>query len=302
VLGLWLAALWTVFVAGPTLDPSFLRTVVATCDEVLVERCVAVAGTASSDAERASADVRVVLHTDAELTSVTIAIARADGPIVSRELRLDPSATREERARAAGLVVAAQVLAMQYEVQPRQYASHVVAADTGARAAKPERGRLDLVGSFGTAIERGPGRIGLGVRGSWLPSAWPLGVAVGVRAAYRPDTPPMLWLGASLGLFARFAPSYTGLALEARLEAIGQHTEVWATDSASGRRERAGALRWGGQLGADVLIRLPGSLWLVVGVEGALLRPRVDFYVRGQRIGTEPLASAALLCGFRYAW
>ena len=122
------------------------------------------------------------------------------------------------------------------------------------------------------------------------------------RGAYRPATPQLLWLGASLGLVARYAPAHMAFALEARLDALGVHTEVRASDSALGRSERAGVLPWGGQLGLDLLVRLLGPAWLVVGVEGALLRPRVDLYVHGQRIGSEPPASASLLCGFRYEW
>lgn len=296
-VGLWLTALWTVLIDGRTLDPAFLRTAVASCSEVLAdERC-----SAADEAEAHGPEVSellVQLRTDPALTTVTVTVPRADRPAASRTLRLDPTATREEHARAAGLVVAAQVLALRYErLAPEAADTHLPVS--AAQPAASESLRLDLAGSLGTARDRGPPRVGLLLRASWLPLVIPLGVAVALRGAYPPDTPRVLWGGVSAGVLWRLAPPRAWLALEARLEALLQHSEVMASEGE--QHERAGALRVGGQLGLELLLRLAGTTWLFLGLEAALLRPRVALYVHGAHVATEPLASGALLLGLRYA-
>lgn len=300
LVGLWLTAFLPVFVViidGRTLEPSVLQTIVASCDEVLAEeRCIA--GDASDfEQDPAGRNQWVVLHGDAAFTTVVITLPRAEKPALSRELHLDPSATPDERARAAGLVVAAQVLALRYE-------GHATTSAPGATPQKAETledtWHLDLAASLGTALDRGPPRVGLVVRGSWLPLSIPLGVTLAVRGAYRPDTPHMLWAAASLGLMLRYAPSMQRVAVEGRLEAVGQRTELFGSDA--GAHERVSALRWGGQLGVDLLLRLTGSMWLLVGAEGTLLVPRLDLYDHGSYVGAESPGNLSLLLGIRKAW
>jgi hypothetical protein len=90
------------------------------------------------------------------------------------------------------------------------------------------------------------------------------------------------------------------LAVEGRLEAVVQHTDVRAKDGSMS--EKSGAFRFGGQLGGDLLLRVARSSWLFAGAEGNLLRPRVDIRLRGQVVGSEPLWGWTVLLGVRTQW
>lgn len=312
-----------VVLEGGAIDARSLETAVASCNEVLTaQQCTA--GPAAhgtplgSAAEAASPSPRsraeeprastaspasaqgdafyVSLRSDAALSSVTIEVHRGapDGPLShARELVFEPNTERAERARTIGLVVAAHVLA----VREREHA----AVPSLPPSSAPERTfRLDIAPFVGAALDAGPPRGGLALRGSMLAPTLPLGLSASVRGSYRPGQPRVSWLGAALGVLAYHQFGSAPLAVEGRLEAVGQRTDVRAKDGSL--REKSSAFRLGGQLGGELLLRVARSGWLFAGAEGSLLRPRVDIRLRGRVVGSEPLWGWTVLLGARTQW
>jgi hypothetical protein len=298
---LWLTALLTVVLEGGAIDAGSLASAVASCNEVLEQRCEVAAppGTAPAPAGDAAAGPRdaffVSLHADAALSSVDIELHRgtANGPLShARSLTFEANTERDERARTIGLVIAAHVLAVLQKEQEQR--------DIATRPPAERRYRLDLAGLVGAALDKGPPRGGLLLRGSLLARSLPLGLVVSARGSYRPGQPRVSWLGATLGAFTYRQLGHAPFAVEARLEAVGQRTDVRARDGSA--REKSNAFRIGGQLGADLLLRVGRSSWLFAGGEGNLLRPRVDIRLRGRVVGSEPLFAWTALLGLRTQW
>lgn len=299
---LWLAALLTVVLQGGAIDARSLASAVSSCNEVLEQRCdIAPADGTQATILGDSAEARdafyVTLRADEALSSVAIEVFRGsvNGPLShARNLVFETNTEREERARTIGLVIAAHVLAVLQKEQEQREAS---APPPPVRA---RTYRLDVAGLVGSALDAGPPRGGLALRGSLLARSLPLGLALSVRGAYRPGQPRVSWLGATLGVLTYQELGRSPVALEARLEAVAQRTDVRAKDG--NEREKSNAFRVGGQLGADLLLRVGRSSWLFAGGEGNLLRPRVDIRLRGRVVGSEPVWAWAALLGLRTQW
>jgi hypothetical protein len=284
-LGLWLTLALSVVVQARSLDASTLAVAVASCDQVLPGHCTA---------DRSSAaEFHVLLSADAELASARIEVHRGapDGPLsLSRTLELDVKASREERARALGLVIAAHVLGQ----TPR-----TVAAPTPMPRVERSHWALDGAALVGTALDQGGPRLGGMLRGSWRTGRVPLGLVASLRGWARPEREPRLWwLALTAGMLTHGA--WGRLALEGRLELVAQRTAAAAEQG--GRRETTHAYRVGGQLGGELLVRLSEANWLFVGAEAGLLWPRVELYLAGRRRGAEPELAGSALLGFRRAW
>lgn len=302
---LWLAALLTVVLQGGAIDARSLESAVSSCNEVLEQRCD-VAPPNATDPTRteglptAGRDAFYVsLRADEALSSVAIEVFRGsvNGPLShARNLVFEPNTEREERARTIGLVIAAHVLAVLQREQEQRDAS---AAPPPVRE-RERTYRLDVGGLVGSALDAGPPRGGLVLRGSLLARSLPLGIATSVRGSYRPGQPRVSWLGATLGVLTYRELGRGPVALEARLEAVLQRTDVRAKDGSE--REKSNAVRVGGQLGAELLLRIGRSSWLFAGGEGNLLRPRVDIRLRGRVVGSEPVWAWAALLGLRTQW
>jgi len=299
-----------VVLEGGAIDTRTLETAVASCNEVLTEQqCVAGpppvdaapgetdAGSAVPGPAAAQPDAFYVsLRADDALSSVRIEVFRGslEGPLShARELVFEPNTERAERARTIGLVVAAHVLAVREREQARP-------TTPPPEPARERTFRLDVAPFVGSALDHGPPRAGLVLRGSILARSLPLGLLASVRGSYRPGQPRVSWLGGTLGVLAYHELARAPLAVEGRLEAVAQHTDVRATDGSES--EQSGAFRFGGQLGGELLLRLARSSWLFIGAEGNLLRPRVDIRLRGQVVGSEPLWGWTVLLGVRTQW
>ena len=306
-----------VVLQGGAIDARSLELAVASCNEVLTEqRCVgappSVGSPAGGDGSSPAAGpdpapapqaapqpdaFYVSLRSDDALSSVRIEVHRGalDGPLShARELVFEANTERDERARTVGLVVAAHVLA----VRERERASTV---DVATAPPLERTFRLDVAPFVGSALDSGPPRGGLLLRGSMLARALPLGLSASLRGSVRPgDQPRVSWLGGTLGMLAYHQLGGAPLAVEGRLEAVVQHTDVRAKDGTMS--EKSGAFRFGGQLGGDLLLRVARSSWLFAGAEGNLLRPRVDIRLRGQVVGSEPLWGWTALLGVRTQW
>jgi hypothetical protein len=297
LVSLWLTALLTVVLDGSTIDPSSLETAVAGCEEALSSQ-----DCSAADASPASQtpDFYVRLSADDALASVQIEVLRGgpDGArSLSRALSLDAAASREERARTIGLVVAAHVL----DVQRAERAAAPREVPPPPRAPRPVRMySLDAAASVGSALDSGALRGGLLLRGTMLARSLPFGLLLALHGAYRPGHTRISWLGASVGALVRQRLGAAPLSLEGRVEAVGQHTLVRAeVDDTS---ERAGQLRWGGRVGAELHVRLSREAGLFAGAEGSLLSPRVDVFVGGRPVGSEPALSWSALLGARKLW
>jgi len=300
---LWLTALLTVVLQGGAIDARSLESAVSSCNEVLEQRCDvappnATDPTVDGDPAAKGRDAFYVsLRADEALSSVAIEVFRGSvkGPLShARNLVFEPNTEREERARTIGLVIAAHVLAV---LQKEQEQREVSASPPPVR----ERTyRLDVAGLVGSALDAGPPRGGLALRGSLLARSLPFGIATSVRGAYRPGQPRVSWLGATLGVLTYRELGRGRVALEARLEGVAQRTDVRA--KVGSEREKSNAIRVGGQLGADLLLRVGRSSWLFAGGEGNLLRPRVDIRLRGRVVGSEPVWAWAALLGLRTQW
>jgi hypothetical protein len=298
---LWLAALLSVVLEGGAIDARSLQAALASCNEVLEQRCEA--GPPSPEAPPAAQPTSsqrdafyVSLRADEALSSVQIEVHRGapSGPLShARSLVFEANTQRDERARTIGLVVAAHVLAVLQKERVR--AAAAVVPPPPAR-----RYRLDVAALVGSALDAGPPRGGLMLRGAMLARSLPLGLVASVRGAYRPGQPRVSWLGATLGVLTHQQLGRAPVALEGRLEAVGQRTDVRARDGSL--REKSNAFRVGGQLGADLLLQVGRSSWLFVGGEGNLLRPRVDIRLRGRVVGSEPLWAWTALLGLCTQW
>jgi hypothetical protein len=286
-LGLWLTLMLSVVLQTQTIDASTLAHAVLSCDQVLPEHCSAAPG---------QADYHVLLQADPGLTEVRIEVHRGgpEGPVsASRTLALDVAAPREERARTLGLVVAAQVMGQAPAPAPEP--PQPVTQPT----APPTRHVFTLDGAalVGAALDEGAPRVGGLLRGGWRSGH--LGLLAAVRGSARPgDDPRLWWLGASAGALAHLERER--LALEGRLELVAQRLQAVAEDPE--RRESQSAVRFGGQLGVEGMVRLAGPVWLFAGAEASLLAPPVKLSLRGRDQGSEPLVSWGALLGFRHAW
>jgi hypothetical protein len=312
-----------VVVIQPERDARSPDVLVASCSATLGRgRCRA--GT-QGDSEEPSVWYAVVVWLDAEHLRARVQFRRRGELWAQRDVEFNATDSTEQRERALGLIVAAYAMGSQASApeepasQPGDPAPKVAPAPARptrgdvSGAARDDGGSDDETASapssygvdtgvfLGPGLDRGASRVGILVR-PWLrPFTAPLVGLVQVRGSMRPDDPLVTWLSASLGVGGRLEPQDSLVAVELHLEAVGERLIASAEDP-SGARESKGVYRFGGRLGGELQIPQRTPVSGFVGVEGSLLRPRVDVSVADRSVGSEPPVSWAVLLGLRTSY
>lgn len=308
-IGVWLLqALLTdsVVIESGTADPRLAQITIESCNTALGE------GHCSAAAEAGSAAWFVrVSWDDAERLRARIEIRRdasTSEPDAVREIEFSQADEIEQRHKALGLIIAAYVVANTRSApDPEPVATaRAEPVPEPAPAPTPSHRRFptwygDFALSAGPGLDRGEPSLGLMLRGGVRPFDIALGGLLSLRAARRFDATSVLWLSGSAGLALLLQTPLSPLAVEARAEVVAQRMQTEAQDPASGERDGAGVWRFGGQLGAELHLRLASSFFLFAGGELGLLRPTVHLAVAGRPHGVQQALGWGGLLGLRYA-
>lgn len=279
----------------------------------VVSACQAALGSAAclNAAEPSASEEPLSAHVRMEDAALEVTVEAGDGERVVRELTFAPEDSAEQRAIAAGLLVAALAADLERAAAARALSAPPVrpppppppveiAPPPPAEVDRP-RTRLWLldVGAY-TSLPAGALTVHLGGQAQ-------VGYFLGTRTALllgaRGDTAILsdgldasrlgLSLGAGVELLPRARTWSWLVALEGRIEELRLGGGLSEPLSAS-------VLRGGGSLGTRLGFPSRGA-GFYVGLEGALLGPPVDVYVGTEPVGQVPMLSFSLLVGGRLA-
>ena len=315
-LGLHAFAALLIAIESNATDPELLRAMIASCAEAHGEGACVVAG--SEQDVTATWRARVIWEDALELHA-RIEIRRGAAAAAPESVRSVAFSTADEpaqRHRAAGLIVASYVAErIRAEERAAQTSATAVARAPEAvpTAAKPAGSPpalafgVDLGGLVGTALDRGPARLGATVRGFVRPRASVLGATLALRGAFVDATRGTtaqtgLLLGSgSVGALLRLGPASSALALELRVELLAELLRARAEDPVTRLPESEGRWRLGGQLGLEGHAALGGGFGLFLGADAQLLLPGVSVEVGGQDLGRARPFGASGLFGLRWS-
>jgi hypothetical protein len=299
--------------------------------DVLVASCSATLGRGrcrpgtQGDSEEPSVWYAVVVWLDSDHLRARVQFRRRGELWAQRDVEFNSTDSTEQRERALGLIVAAYAMGSQAsapeepatepdEPTPKLQPAPARPAPEGVPGGPRDEGPSDDeplpdpssygvdTGVFlGPGLDRGASRVGILVRPWVRPFTAPLVGLVQVRGSMRPDDPLVTWLSASAGVGGRLEPKDSLVAVELHLEAVGERLIASAEDP-SGMRESKGVYRFGGRLGGELQIPQRTPVSGFVGVEGSLLRPRVDVSVANREVGSEPAVGWAVLLGLRTSY
>ena len=166
---------------------------------------------------------------------------------------------------------------------------------------------VDLALLAGPALDHGPPRLGVALRGFLRPDAWPLGVIIALRGARRLPADgddaktSLLFASGTAGALLRLQAVGSRLALELRGELLAERVQASAEAPLTQRSAADGRWRLGGQLGIEGHLALGSGFGLLLGGEASLLVPAVSLDVAGQNLGrAAPLGVSGVL-GLRWA-
>jgi hypothetical protein len=173
--------------------------------------------------------------------------------------------------------------------------------------AAPVRVGVDLALLAGTALDRGPPRVGLALRGFLRPESWAIGGTValggsGRLAASDDETATSLqFFWGAIGALLHLDVPKSQLAFGVRAELLAERLLAGAEAPITQLREGDGRLRLGGQVGAEAHLEVGGGFGLFLGGAASLLRPAVTLEIAGKPVGrTAPVGLSGAL-GVRWA-
>ena len=283
----------------PTIEAAEETTLLQTCSEaVSPERCIK-----TSPGELAQARVSWIDET------TVLVRARAERRWHYVRLRFTEADDKRQRARTVGLAIASLLVQREPATQPTKPTTRRDAPrakrppNAGAKKRKPNRVQLTLGALGGPGLTSGAWRWGPWLSVGVLPLDWPVGIAGGARASWRPGGDEGLqaaWYAASLGVFARWTTtSDTGVEVGAAF------AREWFTTTADARppftEDKATRAYASAEFSLSGLIGVDGGFSLLAG--GLLsTTPGHGVHLRGEEVGENPAVAAAARMGARYSW
>jgi hypothetical protein len=316
-IGLHALAALLIAIDSNAADPELQRAMIESCAEARGEGSCVLAG--SEQDAGAAWRARVIWEDPLELRA-RVEIARGAADAIPEHVRSVSFSTADEpaqRHRAVGLIVASyvaeRVKAEERHAQPTAAVRASAAAEPAPAVSEPAASPpalafgADLGLLAGTALDHGPPKLGLTVRGFVRPRAALLGATLALRGAYveiteRAAAPTELLLGSgSLGALLRLGPASSALALELRLELLAERLLARAEDALSRLPESDARWRLGGQLGLEGHAAIGGGFGVFLGADAQLLLPGVSVDVGGQKLGHARPFGASGLVGLRWS-
>lgn len=275
-------------------DEGAAARVVAGCQAALgSDACTASAAPAGS-IEPLSATVAI------EDDSLVVTVEGPKGERAVRELEFAPEDSTEQRATAAGLLVAALAADLERAAAARAAPEAAPVAPPPPPRAREQRGRLWLldVGAFATA-PMGALAVHLGGQAQvgYFPSSR-FAFFFGARGdTALPGGLDASRLGLSLGVGVELLPRARGLSL---LGIVDGRIEELRLGGGLSEPLQASVLRGGGAVSARLGFPTLGA-GFYTGLEAAVIGPAVEVYVGTEPAGQVPLLSFSLLLGGRLA-
>ncbi len=318
-LGLHALAALLIAIESNATDPELQRAMIESCAEARGEGSCVLAG--SEQDEAAAWRARVIWEDALELRArVEISRGAADAvPENVRDVAFSIADAPAQRHRAVGLIVASYVAErMKAEERDTRLAAAAAASvpaplEPAPAAAEPVASPpslafgADLGLLAGTALDRGPPKLGLTLRGFVRPRRSPLGATLALRGAYvevgeRAAAPTGLLFGSgSLGALLRLGPAGSALAVELRFELVAERLRARAEDPLTRRPESDARWRLGGQLGLEGHAAIGAGFGVFLGADAQLLLPGVSVDVGGQTLGRARPFGASGLVGLRWS-
>jgi hypothetical protein len=213
-----------------------------------------------------------------------------------REVHFSPDDSLEQRYRALGLLVVSHVVALQHarsERPPEVDRPEPAPTVEG----EPTRFGLDLMALGGPGLGSGPLRVGAAMRG-WLSiSGSAIRPQLGLAWGAAGGSPGLEWSTVALGVGAALGDPRAPFSFEIRLDALAQRVQLAAENGE--RRDTASLLRVGVGAGADGYYAFSPTIAGFVGVQGALLSPRIAVDISGERVGELVAPDGQLDAGVR---
>jgi hypothetical protein len=285
----------------PDPPPALARAAIDGCDGALgAGRCQLVG-------ERgAIGDFYAIVHFEGEALEVVRVEFRRRSPdgvlLEVRELHFTEQDTARARSTSVGVVIAALAAAHERRTAPRP-APPIAKPRPPEPKRLPSRTeflRLDVGATAVNVLEESPLGLGAQARGSLLFEPMFVMASFGYERKLD-DSPRVTWLVGGMGMGVRVGSTAAPLAAELRTELVGTWLEVAAEQTAPPRQESDTRLRFGPRLGLDAIWAASTELGLVMGVQGAVLRPAVTIDVGGQTVERAPAFSWGGFLGLRWA-
>lgn len=290
---------------APTVNTAEARVAVDSCTKALgADRCWLVRD------RQLRGEWRAVVRWDKDSSDVVqIDYFRSSDPTQpasSRQLTFSATDRPRERWASIGVLVAAFVASraeLEAEEQPVEEPAPSPPPPVTEEPPKRKRGAkasVDLGFVVAHRLQRLPPQLGATLRGSVGPARLPVFARASVSYLHRPAREPQIsWTAGSLGFGVRVGPDGGFWSLEMRSEAVLQQWLLRASEP--GRQENDSLLRYGPQLGVDLVLR-PDPTWhLFVGAEVTALLPDLSLDVGGQTVDEAPILGGSAVTGIRFA-
>lgn len=314
----------TVAISSPGDTQSVSDEVISGCESVLgAGHCISTA--AESGSAKDSTYYAEVTWLDPDSLSVRIRLFRgrsAATEIFERQVAFLARDTREQRQRAAGVVIAAGIVSnLQLATPDTQAPTTHLAAEPARPAAapaapqRPEKPKpeaaldrrpptpangytwgVDGYSLVGSGLKASQPQLGLGLHGWMRNTRQPWRVIAATSFTEGPYEPRLTTWTFSLSIAACIEQMRW---LEPRLGVELSHIDVVATAAGSSRSESAQLLRYGTLVGTDLLVRIGSTVALLASLEGTATWPSYDLWVADERSGEATVLGWRALVGLR---
>ncbi len=290
--------------------PQAVQVIAAACEEVIGEQRCPVAS--ELEPGTVAAWYAVVHPNDSALSSVRIEFRdrTVDGVLIEqRSISFSPRDSAKGRLASVGSVIAALAAAREGAPPTRaaQRANMTPAAvptvEPPVRAVEPAappravNWAIDVAALAAPTFGDGPYRLGGLGRARLAFNGLPFALLSG-RYAVHPGNPSLAWWTLSAGVGARLGDRASLFDLELRGELVFERTNIAVERGAL--HDSIGQSGWGGRVGVDAVWASWRHCSLMVGVDGALVLPRIRFVVANDEPTHVPSATLSLLIGARF--